>query len=108
MPEIEAPGPIRRAPTKRRNVNLLTSIRCRSVYSGLNSSLTAVTIMDSKPDIAAIIIGVCVAGYAALAIRYVAQHDLGFSLQHIRGAAIACATVIAALVAADFLTRRTT
>jgi hypothetical protein len=59
--------------------------------------------MENKPDIAAIIIGVCVAGYAALAIRYVAQHDLGFSLQHIRGAAIAIAAGLATLVAVDFL-----
>ena len=62
-----------------------------------------VTNMENKPDIAAIIIGVCVAGYAALAIRYVAQHDLGFSLQHIRGAAIAVAASLATLVAVDFL-----
>ena len=62
-----------------------------------------VTNMENKPDIAAIIIGVCVAGYAALAIRYVAQHDLGFSLQHIRGAAIAIAAGLATLVAVDFL-----
>lgn len=62
-----------------------------------------VTNMENKPDIAAIIIGVCVAGYAALAIRYVAQHDLGFSLQHIRGAAIAVAAGLATLVAVDFL-----
>jgi hypothetical protein len=59
--------------------------------------------MENKPDIAAIIIGICVAGYAALAIRYVAQHDFGFSLQHIRGAAIAIAAGIATLVVADFL-----
>jgi len=62
-----------------------------------------VTNMENKPDIAAIIIGVCVAGYAALAIRYVSQHDLGFSLQHIRGAAIAIAAGLATLVAVDFL-----
>jgi len=59
--------------------------------------------METKPDIAAMVIGVCVAGYAALAIRYVAQQDLGFSLQHIRGTAIAIATPLAALLAADFL-----
>lgn len=64
--------------------------------------------MENKPDIAAIIIGICVAAYAAIAIRYVAQHDLGFSLQHIRGAAVALASIIAALIAVDFLTRRTT
>jgi hypothetical protein len=70
--------------------------------------LAAVINMESKPDIAAIIVGVCVAGYAALAIRYVALYDLGFSLQHIRGTAIAIATPLAALVASDLLTRRAT
>jgi hypothetical protein len=66
--------------------------------------VAAVTDMEDKPDIAAIIIGVCVAAYAALAIRYVALNDLGFSLQHIRGTAIAIATPLAALIASDFLT----
>jgi hypothetical protein len=89
-------------------VNLLTSVRRRWVYSGLGSSVAAVIDMESKPDIAAIIIGVCVAGYAALAIRYVAQHDLGFSLQHIRGAAIAIATVIAVFIAVDLLGEKRT
>jgi len=65
--------------------------------------VAAVINMESKPDIAAIIVGVCVAAYAAIAIRYVAQHDLGFSLQHIRGVAIAIATIIATLMALDSL-----
>jgi hypothetical protein len=55
--------------------------------------------MESKPDILTMAIAICIAAYAAVAIRYVAYHDLGFSLQEIRDAAMAIAVVIAALVA---------
>jgi len=53
------------------------------------------------------ITAVCVAAYAALAIKYVARYDLGFSLQDIRGVSVIIAVVIAALVAVDFFAKRT-
>ncbi|WP_298256818.1 hypothetical protein [Bradyrhizobium sp.] len=47
-----------------------------------------------------------VAGYAAIAIGYVAHYDLGFSLNEIRGAAALVAIVIAALTCIDFFGKR--
>ena len=58
-------------------------------------------------DIVTMITAVCVAAYAALAIKYVARYDLGFSLQDIRGVSVIIAVVIAALVAVDFFAKRT-
>jgi len=63
--------------------------------------------MESKLDIVTMITAVCVAAYAALAIKYVARYDLGFSLQDIRGVSVIIAVVIAALVAVDFFAKRT-
>jgi hypothetical protein len=62
--------------------------------------------MESKPDIVAIISAVCVAAYAAVAIRYVTHYDLGFSFREIRSAALVIAVVIAAFIAIDFLRER--
>ena len=62
--------------------------------------------MESKLDIVTIVSAVCVAAYAAVAIRYVARYDLGFSLQQIRGAALVIAVVIAALIAIDFFGKK--
>ena len=62
--------------------------------------------MESKLDIVTIVSAVCVAAYAALAIRYVAHYNLGFSFQEIRSAAMAAAAVIAAFIAIGFLGRK--
>jgi hypothetical protein len=57
--------------------------------------------MESKLDgLVTIVIAVCVAAYAALAIGYLARLEL--SLQEIRGAAVLIAAVIATLVGIDF------
>ena len=63
--------------------------------------------MEGKLDIVAMITAVCVAAYAAAAIRYVARYDLGFSLEEIRGVSVVAAVVIAVLVAIDFFAKRT-
>jgi hypothetical protein len=46
---------------------------------------------------------VCVAGYAAISLRYVALYDLGLSSGEIRTWATTLALIIAAYVAIDFL-----
>lgn len=60
--------------------------------------------MESKLDVLTIIVAVCVAAYAALAIEYLAR--LGLSLQQIRGGAMLSAVVIAALVGIDFFRKK--
>jgi len=62
--------------------------------------------MQSHWDALAIVRAVCVAAYAAIAIRYVAHHALGFSLPEIRGAAMAMAVVIAALTGIEFFGKK--
>jgi hypothetical protein len=61
--------------------------------------------MESKFDIATIIHVVFVAAYVAIALD-VAQYDLGYSLQEIRGAAVMTAVVIAAFIAIDFFGKK--
>ncbi len=62
--------------------------------------------MQSRWDALATVRAVCVAAYVAIAIRYVAHYDLGFSLSEIRGAAVAIAIVIAALTGIDFFGKK--
>ena len=62
--------------------------------------------MQSRWDGVATISAVCVAAYAAIAIRYVAHHILGFSLHEIGGAAVAIAIVMAALTGIDFFSKK--
>lgn len=62
--------------------------------------------MEDKFDIVTIAYAICVAGYAAIALDYVAHYDLGFSLQEVRGAAVLIAVVIAALIAIDFVGKK--
>jgi hypothetical protein len=57
--------------------------------------------MTDRQDFVMIAMAVCVAGYIALAVDYVAHHDLGFSSAHIREAATGTAIVVAALLAID-------
>jgi hypothetical protein len=59
--------------------------------------------MENRFDIVTILSAVCVAGYVAIMLRYVALFDLGFSREQVRGGAMIAAILIAALVAADFL-----
>ena len=62
--------------------------------------------MDSRFDIATIAGAVCVAGYVAITIGYVALHDLGLSCEQVRGCAITAAIFIAALVAVDYFGKK--
>ena len=62
--------------------------------------------MERKFDVMATVSAVCVAAYAALAIRFVARHYLGLSLEEIRGAAVLAAVVIAAFIGIDFFGKK--
>jgi hypothetical protein len=62
--------------------------------------------MEPKLEVVATVSAVCVAAYAALAIRYVARHYLGLSLEEIRGAAVVTAVIIATLIAIDFFGKK--
>ena len=62
--------------------------------------------MESKFDVATMACAVCVAGYVAFIVGYVARLDLGFSLQEIRGAAMVIAVVLAALIVIDFFGKK--
>ena len=59
--------------------------------------------MENRVDFETIIIAVCVAGYAALMLGYLAQHDLGLSGAQIRHMAMISADLLAMPVAMDFL-----
>jgi hypothetical protein len=59
--------------------------------------------LENKFDIVTIVIAACVAGYAALAITYVAQYGLGFSLEAIRDVALMIAIALGVLITVDFL-----
>jgi hypothetical protein len=59
--------------------------------------------MENRVDFHAIIVAVCVAGYAALMLGYVAHEDLGFSCAQIRHVAMISADLLAMPVAMDLL-----
>jgi hypothetical protein len=58
--------------------------------------------MENRPGIVTMASAVCVAGYAAISLRYVALYDLGLSNGEIRNWAMMLAVIIAAYVAIDF------
>jgi hypothetical protein len=62
--------------------------------------------MESRFDIVTIASAVCVAGYAAMALRYVALYDLGLSGQEVRSGAVVVAMAMAAMIAIDFVSRK--
>jgi hypothetical protein len=59
--------------------------------------------MQNRFDIVTIASAVFVAGYAAVALRYVALYDLGLSRHEVRCGAVIVAVLMAAMVAIDFL-----
>jgi hypothetical protein len=61
--------------------------------------------MENRFGIVTLANAVCVAGYAAISLRYVALYDLGLSNDEIRNWATLLALIIAAYVAIDFLGR---
>jgi hypothetical protein len=62
--------------------------------------------MEDRFDIVTIGCAVFVAGYAAMALRYVALYDLGFSGHDVRCGAMIVAVLMAAMVAIDLLGRK--
>jgi hypothetical protein len=58
--------------------------------------------MESRFELVTIASAVCVAGYVAIALRYVALYDLGLSREQVRSGAMIVAIIMAALVAIDF------
>ena len=59
--------------------------------------------MKSRVDLETIVVAVCVAGYAALLLGYVAHENLGLSAAQIRHAAMISADLLAMPVTFDFL-----
>ncbi|MEN3347570.1 MAG: hypothetical protein V7632_1205 [Bradyrhizobium sp.] len=59
--------------------------------------------MDSKIDFGTIIVAVCVAGYAAIMLAYVAQNDLGLSAAQTRHLSMIAALFLALPLALDFV-----
>jgi hypothetical protein len=62
--------------------------------------------MESRFDLVTITTAVCVAGYVALMLRYVALYDFGLSCGEVRRGATVVAILIAARVAVDFFGKR--
>jgi hypothetical protein len=58
--------------------------------------------MESRFELVTIASAVCVAGYVAIALRYVALYNLGLSVEQVRSGAMIVAIIMAALVAIDF------
>jgi hypothetical protein len=63
--------------------------------------------MESRFDIVTIANAVCVAGYVAMMLAYVALNEFGLSRAEIRGGAIIAALLMAAVVAIDFAGKQT-
>jgi len=61
--------------------------------------------MKNKFDFVTLVTALCVAGYVAIMLEYVANVDLGFSGE-IRNTAVIGAVVMAMLMAIDFLGKR--
>ena len=62
--------------------------------------------MAGKFEGETIVTAVCVAGYAALTLGYVAHYDFGFSRTEIRDSATIVAILLAVLVAIDFFGKK--
>ena len=59
--------------------------------------------MERRFDPVAIANAVCVAGYAAIMLGYVAHYNFGYSRAEIRGGALTAALLLVALIVIDFL-----
>jgi len=62
--------------------------------------------MKNRIDFVTIATALCVAGYVAVMLDYIADVDFGFSCAQIRTAAVIAAIVLAMLMAIDFLGKR--
>jgi hypothetical protein len=80
-------------------VNLFTSADRHPGYPSV-AALRGME-MENRFDIVTIASAVCVAGYAAMALGYVALYDLGFSRHEVRCGAMIVAMLMAAMIAID-------
>jgi hypothetical protein len=64
------------------------------------------TEMTIKKDLPTILLGLCFAGYLAIAMGYVAHDGLGLPSEQIRHAATISATPLGTLLAIDYLSRK--
>jgi hypothetical protein len=62
--------------------------------------------MKNRIDYITVVTAVCVAGYVAIMLDYVADVDFGFSGEQIRNAAMITAIVMAMLMVIDFLGKK--
>jgi hypothetical protein len=62
--------------------------------------------MKSKLDAITTVSALGVAAYAAIAMGYVAQYGLGFSLEEIRGTAMLTAVVLTTAIAIEFFGKK--
>jgi hypothetical protein len=62
--------------------------------------------MKNKFDFVTLVTALCVAGYVAIMLDYVADVHLGFSGEQIRDTAVIAALVMAMLMAIEFLGKR--
>ncbi len=62
--------------------------------------------MKSKLDAITTVCALGVAAYAAIAMGYVAQYGLGFSLEEIRGTAMLAAVVLTTAIAIEFFGKK--
>ena len=62
--------------------------------------------MDDRTDLVTIATAVSLAGYAAIALWYVALFDIGFTREGVRIGATVAAILLGAVLALDFLVRK--
>lgn len=62
--------------------------------------------MRNRFDFVTLVTAICVAGYVAILIEYVANAGLGYSAAQIRNTAVITAIVMAILMAINFLGKR--
>jgi hypothetical protein len=62
--------------------------------------------MTNRKDLLTILLGLCFAGYLAIAMGYVAHDGLGLPREQIRYAATISATLLGTLLAIDYLSRK--
>jgi hypothetical protein len=62
--------------------------------------------MESRFDLGTIATAVCVAGYVAIMLCYLALYDFGLSREEVCGGAMLAAILLAALVAIDFFGKK--
>ncbi|SDR90062.1 hypothetical protein [Bradyrhizobium canariense] len=62
--------------------------------------------MMLRKDLLTIVIALCVAGYLAMTLGFVAHDDLGFSREKIRAAAALSAILLGLLLVIDYLGKK--